>query len=487
MTDSGERGGQAPMFTLAVHNNKHRSLADRELYAVVAVTAHDLAGAAAGGGHGGADPAAAEVIVVDRSGSMDAPPEKMVAARRAAIAAIEAIRDGVEFAIVAGAHDARMLYPEREELAVASPATRREATRAIGRLYASGGTAIGGWLTLARRLLEPRQDAIRHVLLFTDGRNEGESAEELDAALAACAPCLRCDARGIGADWAPAEVLRVVTALGGQADAVRAYADLEDDFRDLMRAAMRKRLASVSLRVRTMTGSTLRLVEQAYPSLAELSGTPVGADGRVVEFPIGAWADGEYREYHLCLSVDPEGRPVEVDTVAARVELVAPGLPGGPVVASAPVPLRWTADDGLSERLDPYTQPVLDQQELTRATLAGCDALSRGDEAAAAHHLGVAARLAHRLGNTVALRRIGRVAHIDDAAAGLVRPRADAVKEDIYRAEMGSVITVPALVADLDGAAPAAAPTPTAFRPCARCDYPCEPDEGWCQRCGARL
>lgn len=43
------------------------------------------------------------IIIVDRSGSMGEPTAKMDQAREATSAAIDAIRDGVAFAVVAGA------------------------------------------------------------------------------------------------------------------------------------------------------------------------------------------------------------------------------------------------------------------------------------------------------------------------------------------------------------------------------------------------
>ena len=44
------------------------------------------------------------VIMVDCSGSMDYPPTKMRNARDATAAAIDTLRDGVAFAVIAGTH-----------------------------------------------------------------------------------------------------------------------------------------------------------------------------------------------------------------------------------------------------------------------------------------------------------------------------------------------------------------------------------------------
>ena len=52
---------------------------------------------APGGGAG-----SAEIIIIDCSGSMDYPPTKMSQAKAATAAAIDVVRDGVGFAVVAG-------------------------------------------------------------------------------------------------------------------------------------------------------------------------------------------------------------------------------------------------------------------------------------------------------------------------------------------------------------------------------------------------
>ena len=135
----------------------------------------------------GQAPDAAVVIMVDCSGSMDYPPTKMRNARDATAAAIDTLRDGTRFAVVAGTHVAKDVYPGNGQLATADPATKAQAKEALRRLSAGGGTAIGTWLRLADRLLGAADADIRHGILLTDGRNEHESPEDLRAALDSCA------------------------------------------------------------------------------------------------------------------------------------------------------------------------------------------------------------------------------------------------------------------------------------------------------------
>src|SRR5204862_243130 len=80
--------------------------------AVVTVTASGAAAARAGT----APPSAAQVIMVDCSGSMANPVTKLAEAKKATMAAIDTLRDGVAFAVVSGRNDADMVYPPQPHL-----------------------------------------------------------------------------------------------------------------------------------------------------------------------------------------------------------------------------------------------------------------------------------------------------------------------------------------------------------------------------------
>ncbi|KJK56962.1 VWA domain-containing protein, partial [Saccharothrix sp. ST-888] len=152
-----------PSFSVDIFQNEYLADGAREVNAIVTVTA---TGGGTSGGRLSADSARAEaavVVMVDCSGSMDYPPTKMRNAREATAVAIDALRDGVAFAVVAGTHNATEVYPGNGKLAVADHATRQQAKQALRKLNPAGGTAIGTWLTLADQLFETRSDIpIRH-------------------------------------------------------------------------------------------------------------------------------------------------------------------------------------------------------------------------------------------------------------------------------------------------------------------------------------
>lgn len=153
-----------PQFSVEVYQNEYLPEGGRDVNAIVTVTS--TGGGTTGGvpladGAGpsarvpGQAPAAAVVLMVDCSGSMDYPPTKMRHARDATAAAIDTLRDGTRFAVVAGTHVAKDVYPGNGRLATAGPQTKAQAKEALRRLSAGGGTAIGTWLRLADRLWAP--------------------------------------------------------------------------------------------------------------------------------------------------------------------------------------------------------------------------------------------------------------------------------------------------------------------------------------------
>jgi hypothetical protein len=117
-----------PVFCVDVYQNEYLPEGTEEVSAVLTVTcAVDLAAAD--------DRAAAEIIIVDCSGSM-ARRGKIAAAREATAAAVDAIGDGVAFAVIAGTQTARVVFPAGGGLSVASAQSRDLARQAVSGLRA---------------------------------------------------------------------------------------------------------------------------------------------------------------------------------------------------------------------------------------------------------------------------------------------------------------------------------------------------------------
>ncbi|ONI85145.1 hypothetical protein ALI22I_30110 [Saccharothrix sp. ALI-22-I] len=414
-----------------MEQNEYLSPGDTEMHAVLTVTAEGLGGST---GPGVAE--AAEVIAIDCSSSMLYPPTKITSARQAAAAAIDALRDGVFFAVIAGTDTAREVYPTGGRLVRATAESRAAAKRAVRVLRPDGGTAIGAWLRLADRLLAAHPSAIRHVMLLTDGRNEHETSKQLDAVLAACEGRFTCDARGVGADWSPQELLRIVSVLHGSADAVRAGEELVADFTAMMRTAMDKVLPDIRLRIRTGQSARLRFVKQVLPTRADLTEFGTVIDPRTTVFSTGAWGE-ESRDFHVCLDVTRGGAPLNEDVRAARVDLeVDHHGTGGPAV----ILVRWTNELKLSSVIHPLVAHYSKQTDLGTAMMAGYEAYDAGNVRHAEEQWGRAVALASGLGNAEVLRRLGRLVDVvGEPADGVVRVKSSLSPHDILSSAMVSV------------------------------------------------
>ncbi|MFB4316592.1 VWA domain-containing protein [Actinomadura sp. 21ATH] len=428
-----------PEFSIRVDHNPYLAAGGRETHAIVTVTA---AGAGTGGAAVPASPAteAAEVIIIDASGSMSYS-GKMAAAKRAAKAALNTLRDGVRFAVVAGANQPRMIYPKGRRLVAVDGATRRAAADAVSRLDAAGGTAIGSWLRLADELFAGHQDAVRHAILLTDGKNQHETDAELDAALAQCSGNFVCDSRGVGTDWNVAELRKISSALLGSFLDVPDPNDLEADFREMTAAAMGKRVTDVVLRVWTPQHAELRFLKQMVPAVEDLTGRRSGT-GMIGDYPVGAWGDEE-REYHLCVEVPAGG--IGRQMRAAWVKLVLPAGAGEPAdreLAAGNILIEWTDDEAKSTRINARVAHHTGQSELADAIQEGLEARRAGDEETATARLGRAVVLAGEVGNEQIAGLLDRVVEVVDERSGTVRLRKDVSKADEMSLDTRSVRTV---------------------------------------------
>jgi von Willebrand factor type A C-terminal domain/von Willebrand factor type A domain len=398
-------------FTATAYQNEYLVVGATDVNAIVTI------GAVADGA-GPVTTEAVEIIVCDTSSSMNEPPTKIRAARQATAAAIDQLRDGVLFAVIAGDDGAALVYPgpdhQTVSLAVASPATRQEAKLSVQHLRASGGTAMGTWLALARDLFLTQPGSIRHAILLTDGRNQSETAAHLDAVLDSCAGQFQCDARGVGADWTVAELRKIATALLGTVDLIAAPEEMADDFRAMMEQSMGKAVADATLRIWLPQGAEVRFVKQVAPQIDDITAKGVATGPQTAEYPLGAWGT-ESRDYHVCVRVRPGN--VGDEMLAARTSVVA----GDQVVAQALVRAMWTDDEQLSTRINAEVAHYTGQAELADAIQEGLEARKAGDVGTATFKLGRAVQLAEAAGNDDTKRLLAKVVDIEDAATGTVR------------------------------------------------------------------
>ncbi|MEU2062644.1 VWA domain-containing protein [Streptomyces sp. NPDC013455] len=378
---------------------------EREMHAILEIGVRSRGGAHhAGAPAPGTGPALAEVLIVDTSRSMLHPAAKLHAAKDATAAAVRMLPDGTAFAVLSGRFDATVVHPGpgRSVLAVAGPGEREAAERAVRILDADGGTAIGAWLELARRLLKDQPAPVKHVLLLTDGRNEHDhrSRRPLETVLDACAGQFVCDAWGIGDDWDAELLLNITRRLHGRARAVRAESELTAAYEELVAGLVGTAVPELRIRLTPTPGTAIRQVKQVVPNEQELQPGPALSGGRAAEYVTRAWGD-EVRHFQVVLTADPTGRETGEDLQLAAVEVVVPDV-RRPVRLPAPQPIlvRWTDNPLDASRRHPgvrrhelYQQASAAVAKAYRAWLRGADGREAADRELA-RALALAAELA---------------------------------------------------------------------------------------------
>jgi hypothetical protein len=414
-------------FSLDVFQNEYVAQGTTTMDAIVTVTARGGSPLVAG--------QAAEVLIIDTSGSMGSPPARIEAARQAAADAVDGIRDGVLFAVIAGSEQAAMIFPAwGTGLVVADPTTRGAAKEAVRHLQAGGGTAMSQWLLAARDLFTSSPAALRHAILLTDGEN-WEDPGVLESTLEICRGVFQADCRGVGTDWVVHQLRAIATALLGTVDIIPEPELMPAEFRRIMEAAMGRAVANATLRVWCPQAATVNFVRQVAPDVDDLTGRQTQVDLRTRQYPLGAWGT-ESRDYHLSLTIP--ANEVGVEMLAARVNLVTDDQ----LVGAAMVRAIWTDDDAASARINPEVAHYTGQAELSAAIQAGLEALKDGDERTATVKLGRATQLAVASGHEGTVRLLKKVVDVEDDREGTVRLRKHVAKVDEMALDTRSTRTV---------------------------------------------
>jgi hypothetical protein len=417
-------------FTATVYQNEFLPDGGTDVNAIVTVACSG-AGTAGQTGSG----AAGEIIIVDTSGSMGT--ETMEAAKDAAQAALAEIIDGTWFAVIAGSDSAALAYPPVQSgpaLARMGPETRQEASTAIKRFVASGGTAIATWLDLAGRVFTSVPEVTqRHAILLTDGENR-ERAGALDEAIQRATGYFQCDCRGAGTDWQVQEIRRIAQALLGTVDIIPSPAEMQAEFRAMMQTAMARGVADAQLRVWTPQGAQVLFVRQVSPTVEELTDRRAEVNPLTGAYPTGAWAD-ESRDYHVAVRLS--AKAVGQEQLAARVQLAI----GDDVAAQGLVKATWSNDSELTAKIDKQVAHYTGQTELASMIQEGLAAKAAGDDATATTKLGRAVRLAAETGNDEATSRLRKVVDVDDEKEGTVRLKKSVDKADEMALDTASTKT----------------------------------------------
>ncbi|HME08772.1 MAG TPA: VWA domain-containing protein, partial [Bryobacteraceae bacterium] len=283
-------------------------------------------------------------IICDTSGSMEG--GKMSAAKAAMARLINLIPEDALFFVVTGSQEAVVRFP-------ASPASqqnRLQAIESIRAIDANGGTMISKWLLRARSEFTKMPNATRQAVLLTDGENEPTDEPILEEALALCEGAFQCDCRGVGTDWKIAELKKISSKLLGTTDIIASPQLIEADFRAILQKAMSKAVSDVSLRLWTPSGARVLFCKQVSPEIVDLTGRARQVKPQIQDFPTGAWAGNESRDYHFCIEVKPGA--VGDEMLAGRASLIASVAGTESKLSEARILAIWTDDEAQSTKIE---------------------------------------------------------------------------------------------------------------------------------------
>ena len=412
-------------FKADVYQNQYLAQGAKEVHAIMTVSADSATVVGSGGRLFG--------IVCDTSGSMEG--GKIRAAKAAIVRLIELIPNDASFFVVTGSQEAVVRFPASP----ATPENRAHAIEWVKAIEANGGTTISKWLLRARSEFAKMPDATRQAVLLTDGENEPADEPILDEALALCEGAFQCDCRGVGTDWKIAELRKIAGKLLGTTDIIASPQQIEADFSAILQKAMGKSVSDVALRLWTPSGARVLFCKEVSPEIADLTGRAKQVKPQIQDFPTGAWAGNESRDYHFCIEVKPGA--VGDEMLAGRASLIATSAGAETKLSEARILAVWTDDEGQSTKIERHVAHYTGQAELAQSIQEGLEARAKGDTETATAKLGKAVKIAYESGNEGTAKLLRTIVDVENPAEGTVRLKRGVAKEDEMALETRSTKT----------------------------------------------
>jgi von Willebrand factor type A domain/von Willebrand factor type A C-terminal domain len=368
-------------------------------------------------------------FLMDTSGSMNEG-GKDEQARRALIAAIDAIPSDTAFFVTVFNSDARTIFIADK----ASETQKEKAKTAVRNIVIGGGTCMSEGLTACRAAVERLGADVSGVYMLTDGENDSDDAKKLSRQIEACKGVFQCDCRGVGTNWRAAQVRQVADGLMGVADAVADPSRLSDDIQGFLTRMGGKTSANAKLVLTLPKVVKLVMFKQVSPQIVDLTRSLTVVDEKTLSIDIGALG-AESMDFQLNFEL-PERNAGE-QILACKAAVVV----GKDTVASPPVVVGWSQDENMTTRINKEVAHYSGQAELAQSIQQGLEAKASGNLDVATRLLGRAAQIAAQTGNDEVTRRLKKVIDIDDAEKGTVRiKRADT--GSLMELEMGATRTV---------------------------------------------
>jgi hypothetical protein len=378
-------------------------------------------------------------FLIDKSGSMSnefggAKQTRMDVARTAVLKAIEGLKPGTVFFVIAYDAQAQLVLPPQtfENMDKVTNLKRLQS------LAPGFNTRLSSPMKMAYRIFDDHPNHLCHAVFLTDGKNQADDEVLVDEILKERGDSIPFYTRGIGDEWEPATLKKIAEATLGDAAAMPDYhSDVMEDFLNIIRRSA----ARMTKNVRMFLGlpKTVRMVSlmQTSPTNQDLMDKVIPVQGGI-SVSLGAWG-AEERDYLAEFELSP--LPVGQQLMVCRPSILVGN--GDTPFRSQPVVVEWTSDASLHAYIDGVVAHYRGEAEKSREIEEGLKAMAAGDMDAATKRLGRATKLASESGDMETLERISRVIDVIDPTKGTVRIRqGQATKASIMDLEVSSTRTV---------------------------------------------
>jgi len=330
-------------------------------------------------------------LIIDRSGSMNGQPLKMV--KQAAQNLVDRLSPSDRLSIVVFDHQAKVLVPSQ---LIDYPDRIKQQ---INKISAGGGTSIDEGLRLGiEELAKAKKETISQVFLLTDGENEhGDNKRCLKFAQLAASYNLTLNTLGFGDHWNQDVLERIADAGGGTLSYIQQPEQAVNEFIRLFNRIQTVGLTNSYLLLSLMPKvrlAELKPIAQVAPDTIEL---PVQeADGRFV-VRMGDLMKDVQRVVLANLYVGqlPEGR----QTIAQLQVRYDDPASNQTELLSQTVPVEINVSRQYQPAINPQVQPYVLALAKYRQTQIAEAKLQQGDRAGAATMLQTAAKTALQMGD----------------------------------------------------------------------------------------
>lgn len=336
-------------------------------------------------------------LVLDSSGSMSG--QKMNSLKAAVKEILHNLpnQENFEIQVVAFHTYAREIIPPTRATDVHG-ALRRAQGR-IDELKAEGTTSMGRGLEFALKAFEKRTDAIRRVLLLSDGEQQGDEPIERVYKVAQQIKQVggQIEAWGIGHQWNENELRKISQLTGGTAEVIPSPDEIAADIEALLEDVVATPAQDVNLIFRTPKMYEILEVKQVYPNIAPAQADKISPQEFII--PLGT-VTGQGAK--ILVRIEGVERPAGLAVRAIKPELsytrngeaVTEELP-----ASSNAFVKWVTDAKEILPRDPVVARYRGEEEVLKLQEEGLAALEAGDTNLATARLSAALQAAEATGS----------------------------------------------------------------------------------------